>query len=43
MLVDDQVVASKQVVTLSQRLLGADGFPDVESTIDAVEARLAGG
>ncbi|MBI2391275.1 MAG: hypothetical protein HYV09_16925 [Deltaproteobacteria bacterium] len=40
-LVDEQVVASKQRVSLSQRLLGADGFPDVESTVDAVEARLS--
>jgi hypothetical protein len=39
-LVDGEVVASKQQPSLFARLLGADGFPEVESTVNAVEAKL---
>lgn len=41
MLVDEQVVASKQQVSLFARLLGSDGFPEPEATVDEV-ARLLG-
>ena len=40
MFVDEEVVASKQQVTLFARLLGSDGFPEVEATVDVVAARL---
>jgi predicted Rdx family selenoprotein len=40
-MVDDEVVASKQRIGVFARLLGADGFPDVEATVDAVSARLS--
>ena len=39
--VDGEVVASKQQVGLFARLLGDDGFPDIEATVNAVEAKLA--
>jgi hypothetical protein len=39
--VDGDVVASKQKPSMFARLLGADGFPDVEATVNAVEARLS--
>lgn len=39
--VDGEVVASKQQVGLFARLLGADGFPDEQATVDAVEKKLA--
>ncbi|MGZ3448488.1 MAG: hypothetical protein ACXWUG_14745 [Polyangiales bacterium] len=39
-LVDDEVVASKLSVGLFQRLLGADGFPEIEATVNAVEKKL---
>jgi len=39
-MVDGDVVASKQQVGIFRRLLGADGFPDVDATVDAVEAKL---
>lgn len=39
-LVDGEIVASKQSVGLFQRLLGADGFPETEATVTAVEAKL---
>jgi len=35
-LVDDQVVASKQQISLFARLIGGDGFPDIEATVDVV-------
>ncbi len=41
-MVDGNVVASKQQVGLFARLLGTDGFPEEDATVDAVEARLQG-
>ena len=39
--VGERVVASKQKVSLWARLLGNPGFPDEDSAIAAVRARLA--
>ena len=39
-LVGDQVVATKQKVSLWSRLMGDPGFPDEDSTVAAVRARL---
>ena len=39
--VDGEVVASKTQVGIFARLLGEDGFPDIEATVSAVEAKLA--
>ncbi len=39
-MVDGEVVASKQHASLFARLLGGDGFPEEEATISAVEAKL---
>ncbi len=38
--VDGEVVASKQQVGIFARLLGGDGFPEIEVTVSAVEAKL---
>lgn len=40
--VDGEVVASKQQPNLFARLLGADGFPETETVVNAVEAKLQG-
>ena len=39
--VGDQVVVTKQKVSLWARLLGNPGFPDEDAAIAAVRARLA--
>jgi hypothetical protein len=39
--VGEQVVATKQKVSLWARLLGNPGFPDEESAVAAVRAQLA--
>ena len=38
--VDGEVVASKQQVSLFAKLLGADGFPEEQACVSAVEARM---
>ena len=41
MLVGEQVVVTKQKVTIWARLLGNAGFPDEDVAVAAVRARLA--
>lgn len=40
MIVEGRTVASKGQVSLFARLLGADGFPELEATVDAVANAL---
>ena len=41
-LVGDQVVATKQKVSLWSKLLGEPGFPDEESAVAAVRSAMGG-